>query len=150
MESFWKRWRNEYLLSLREFHHCKPQNQRQATVKKGDVLLIKDENVSRGKWKTTVVGELIESNDGEIRGASVRLVNTKGKLTRLKRPLQLLYPIEVNSDEEDRGKTLNISTNELPLDIEDHERPPRRTAAIHADFRRRMIDHPTDDQWGEC
>ena len=150
LESFWKRWRNEYLLSLREFHHCKQQNQRQAAVKKGDVVLVKDENVIRGKWKTAVVEELIESNDGEIRGAIVRLVNTKGTLTRLKRPLQLLYPIEVNSDEEDRGNTLNISIDEPPLNTEDHERPPRRVAAMNAYLKRRIIDHPTDDQWGEC
>eukprot|EP00112_Aurelia_sp_Birch-Aquarium-sp1_P019023 Seg4627.3 transcript_id=Seg4627.3/GoldUCD/mRNA.D3Y31 product="hypothetical protein" protein_id=Seg4627.3/GoldUCD/D3Y31 len=150
LESFWKRWRNEYLLSLREFHHCKEQNKRQAGIKKGDVVLVKDENVIRGKWKTAVVEDLIESNDGEIRGASVRLVNTKGTLTRLKRPLQLLYPIEVNSDE-DRGKTLDISLNEEPpLNVEEHTRPPRRVAAMNADLIRRTIDHPVDDQWGEC
>ena len=41
-------------------------------------MLVENENVLRGKWKTAVVEELIKGSDGEIRGASVRLVNTKG------------------------------------------------------------------------
>ena len=122
LENFWKRWRNEHLLILWEFHHCKEQNERQSCIKKGDVVLVKDENVIRGKWKTAVVEELIKGSDGEIRGASVRLVNTKGTFSHLKRTLHLLYPTEIYSNED-------------------------RVAAMNADLLRRTIDHPLDDQW---
>jgi len=55
----------------------------------GDVILIK-ENLPRGRWKTSVIHELIKGRDQVVRLAKV-LVSPK---TYLHRVLNLLYPNE--------------------------------------------------------
>ena len=58
----------------------------------GEVVLIKEENLPRGSWKTARVSNLIFSEiDGVPRAA--KLSTIKGKL--LKRPFKDLYPLEV-------------------------------------------------------
>ena len=79
--------------------------------------------------------ELIPSKDNQIRGAKVRVVNNRGTFTRLRRPIQSLFPLEVNHHQE-QGKNINS----LPVDGENDrlmieekpERPPRRLAAQNA------------------
>ena len=44
---FWKHWRNEYLHKLPVHHKWTMQK---PSIMIGDVVLISDENVSRGKW----------------------------------------------------------------------------------------------------
>eukprot|EP00794_Sanderia_malayensis_P018748 gene18748-20637_t len=103
---FWKRWTDEYLINLREQHSSKEVNEMQQSVKRGDVVIVKDVNLPRGRWKVAVVEELIVSEDKQVRGAVIRLVNTKGTFTRLRRSVQHLYPIEVTANDE-RGKKLS-------------------------------------------
>jgi hypothetical protein len=55
-----------------------------------DKVLIKDD-VSRGQWKFGKVTTLNSSRDGNIRSANLLTSSRKVK----KRPLNLLYPIEV-------------------------------------------------------
>ena len=135
---FWRRWSNEYLLSLREHHHSRENNEKGRNIESGDIVIVKDGNCCRGEWKVAVVEELIPSKDKEIRGAKIRVVNSRGTLTR---PIQSLFPIEVNHREQGR----NIHS--LPVDQENNEviieekpaRPPRRLAAQNADLLRRLI-----------
>jgi hypothetical protein len=47
---FWERWRKEYLTNLRE-HHRSKREKRDSNVKKGDVVLVFDENLRRRFWK---------------------------------------------------------------------------------------------------
>ena len=44
------------------------------------------------------VNELISGLDGKTRAAVVRIVEKAGKITRVRRPLQKLYPIELQSE----------------------------------------------------
>ena len=55
---FWKRWRNEYLVNLREFHHAK-LGHAVRQVKVGDVITVFEENKKREEWKLAVVVRLI-------------------------------------------------------------------------------------------
>ena len=106
---FWKIWRDEYLLSLRE--------QRKSVLKSGriisdtspnigDVVLLKDD-VPRCCWNMGKIVNLVTSKDGNIRSAKVKLHT--GRVVG--RPLSILFPIEtsVNSDSvcEDRLKMYN-------------------------------------------
>eukprot|EP00794_Sanderia_malayensis_P016509 gene16509-18160_t len=52
---FWKRWTNEYLINLREQHSSKEVNEMQQSAKRGDVVIVKDVNLPRGRWKVAVV-----------------------------------------------------------------------------------------------
>ena len=121
---FWSRWSNEYLLNLREFHHLKGKNLGRAEVQEGDVVVVKETDAPRSSWKLAVVEKLIPSKDDEIRGATIRVVNGKGKLTRLNRPLKVLFPLEVSQKEDKKDKV----------------RRPRREAAMNADAIRRAVD----------
>ena len=92
LNTFWKLWFDEYVLSLRERtqkHLKAPRTQSSTQPTKGDVVLLK-ESSPRGTWKLAVVEELISSTDGEIRAAKVRTAS--GKL--LNRTRNFLYPLE--------------------------------------------------------
>ena len=91
---FWNRWRKEYLTDLRE--HPKLRSKSIETIEKGSVVLLQDDNVKRGIWKSAVVEELIVEKDKVVRGATVRKYG-RGKPERLTRPLQRLYPLEITA-----------------------------------------------------
>ena len=77
MTTFWTRWRREYLLNLREFHHQPlkgPLARRDCSVKIGDVVLI-HENLPRSRWRLAPVEKLIDGRDGWCRAAQVKLAN---------------------------------------------------------------------------
>ncbi|XP_061176062.1 uncharacterized protein LOC133185013 [Saccostrea echinata] len=100
LDTFWKTWRDEYLLSLRERTSYKLKGKRiqhNRPVKIGDVVLIK-EDLPRGSWKIGKICDLTVSQDGQFRSGKVMLPNKR----TLNRPLNLLYPIECN-DNSDHG-----------------------------------------------
>ena len=97
---FWARWKNEYLLSPRELHRLKSTNQKGAEVQEGDVVVVKESGASRNTWKLAVVEQLITSGENEVRGAAARVVNGRGRLSRINRPLKTLYPLEVMQQKE--------------------------------------------------
>ena len=86
---FWQRWREEYLqqLSVRQ----KWVNE-QPALKIGDVVLISEDKVSRGKWPLGRVDELLPGRDGLI-----RTVVLKTKKGLLRRPVQSLHRLEASS-----------------------------------------------------
>lgn len=47
---FWKRWRKEYLLELRNSHRNVTQHSSNRVVSIGDVVIVHDEDQPRGKW----------------------------------------------------------------------------------------------------
>lgn len=94
LDEFWRIWREEYLVSLRERTQTFLKGGRIVShniPNIGDIVLIKD-NTPRGSWKIGKVQELIYSKDKEIRSAKILLPSQKV----LGRPLKLLYPIECN------------------------------------------------------
>ena len=64
-------------------------------VSVGDVVLIYDEDHPRILWKLAKVESLLKGSDGAVRGARVRVRRGNG-FTVLNRPVQHLYPLEVN------------------------------------------------------
>ena len=57
LEHFWRRWRDEYLVNLREHHqNIKSPAEEVASPKVGEVVIVKDTGiVPRGQWKLGVV-----------------------------------------------------------------------------------------------
>ena len=137
-DRFWRRWRHEYLLELREQHRraqSTPGCSRPISV--GEPVVIYDEDHPRGIWKLGRVQELIRSADGEVRAARVVAMSGDGKKTTLKRAIQHLHPLEVrseasavNSDNlEDRtidGQDQDVQEPETPPS--QPRRPTRRAA----------------------
>ena len=64
----------------------------------GDVVIVKDEHLPRGHWKLGVVQKVLTGRDGLTRAAVVKVAGSNRQQSTLKRPIQLLYPLEIRSD----------------------------------------------------
>ncbi|XP_028394458.1 uncharacterized protein LOC114518652 [Dendronephthya gigantea] len=119
IQHFWKRWRQEYLTSLREFHRTTGNNTTEICV--GDVVQVHDDT-KRINWRLAVVESLIKGGDGLVRAA-----NIKTSTGRTNRPITKLYPLEVRSNSTATEETQttfdkdldeeNPSTNPQPHDV---------------------------------
>ena len=121
LEHFWRRWKKEYLLELREAHrHAKhpPKETTCGRIMVGDLVLVHEDSRPRGFWKIAKVESLIRGTDGEVRGAVVKLHSSDNRSTVLRRPLQLLYPLEVRQRLDDQ-----VSNSNEDRDITDHDVP---------------------------
>jgi hypothetical protein len=115
LNEFWKIWRDQYLVSLRERLQTQLKSGR-ITAKTipsvGDVVQIK-ENLPRGSWKIGRIVELVTSNDGEIRSAKVQLPSKR----LIGRPLNLLYLLECDKNLtfiDDKGDTNSEKSEKKP------------------------------------
>ena len=96
LDQFTKQWRQEYLLALREYHHCRNEKQRvDNRIKTGDIVVMKEDHTERCWWKLGRVIELLKGRDELVRGARVQVLNNERKPTVLCRSLQHLIPLEV-------------------------------------------------------
>ena len=120
LNSAWKMWRDEYLLSLRERYQMFLKSSRiksNVFQRKNQIVHIKDK-MPRGSWRIARVVEPIIGRDGQIRSA--KLILPSG--ITLTRPLNLLYPLETSipnddekKDEEDKVEDMNRN------DVKDEE-----------------------------
>ncbi|CAB4018554.1 Hypothetical predicted protein [Paramuricea clavata] len=139
MNHFWTRWRDEYLMELRNSHRGKNDNGK-GTIRAGDIVVVHDESQPRACWRLGKVERLINGEDGNVRGAIV-IISPKGKRpTTLKRSVRLLYPLEVRSDSE--AEENRYGKNELDEAIGNEMnqvevKRPRREAAKRGEERRR-------------
>ena len=83
---FWDRWMREYLPSLTV---RKKWTQEMTPLKENDVVLITDDNVTRGQWRLGKVVQTFPGTDGLIRTARIQ---TKRGLVN--RPVQRLHLLE--------------------------------------------------------
>ncbi|XP_017469384.1 PREDICTED: uncharacterized protein LOC108361294 [Rhagoletis zephyria] len=86
-QTFWRRWMLEYLptLTRRTKWH-----QRVKPIAIGDVVIICDDNESRGEWKRGIVLEVYPAPDGQVRSALV-----KTSSGNLRRPASKLAVLDV-------------------------------------------------------
>ena len=140
LRHFWKRWRSEYLISLRDTHkytNITGNGKRYAAM--GDIVLVHDENHPRTFWKLGRVENLIEGHDGLVRAAVVRVASESGTTT-LRRPVQLLYPLEMN----DLGVE-ETENAEKVVEVERTPTRPRRNAAEIAKLKMCLQTEEFDD-----
>ncbi len=88
---YWKMWRNEYLDALR-LSDRRATTERIKSVSVGDVVLVKDD-LPRLLWRAARVQRVLHGRDGHIRAAVLKTISKTGVI-ELKRPVQLLYPLE--------------------------------------------------------
>ena len=92
LHTCWRRWKHEYLTALRE-RHSLIHNTPKYEVKAGEVVIIKTDDKNRGKWPLAIVESLFPGPDDVTRAVQLR---TKNGL--LERPVQHLYPLEMQCD----------------------------------------------------
>lgn len=83
----------------------------------GDIVLLYDDALPRSFWKLARVLELITGRDGKTRGAVVEVPAKNSGTTTLRRPLQLLYPLEVVMISTSKKDSLLNSLLNSPLKI---------------------------------
>ena len=100
LNHFWRRWRSEYLSELRESHRHGTKNAKITNITAGEVIVIHDDSLPRGLWKLGRIQEVFPGADGLPRSALVRVASRGKQHTLLKRPIQLLYPLEIPNPED--------------------------------------------------
>ena len=131
LDHFWRRWKREYLLELREFHRTGQRGGGSCELRPGEVVTVYDENHPRGMWRLGRVESLLPGTDGRVRGVSVRVVSKSGRVDILRRPVQHIYPLEIRPTEpvETSPTVEDAPTPEVPKPIRSR---PVRKAAVRA------------------
>ena len=133
------------MIELRNAHRHQSQKDASTAISIGDVVIVHDENQPRGKWRVGNILDLIAGADSCIRGAVVEVRSKGEKSVKLKRPLQRLYPleIEIQCEVPVRQASEDFPSQNPDLDTTKVEQPvarqsrPRRVAAVEADRRRK-------------
>ena len=79
---------------------------RKPTFKVGDVVCVYKDKAPRQLWSMGVVKSLITGRDGYHRGAVVR-VRSGDRVVEMTRPLNRLYPVEVESQVREERQNRN-------------------------------------------
>ena len=126
-----KRFYNEYILALRERHQYDRQSHHPhlQNVSIGDIVLVKDVNLTRLCWKKGRITKLIKGNDGLVRGVT----KCSALIVRYN-----IIPLELK-DIQQSNKNIEIidNANSEPAIRYDEPRP-RRVAAVNADILTRL------------
>ena len=112
LNQFWKRWKSEYLLKLRDCHHYNIGNPNARPVSIGDVVLVHDRQ-PQCLWQLAKVVETLPGRDGKIRGALLKVASAI-QPTVLRHPVQLLYPLEINAPTEPSENFQSPQRPDLP------------------------------------
>ena len=100
----WKRWKNEYLKSLREKHNIQSEKQKPSPLSTRDIVITKGPKRNRNHWTIGIVDSLILGKDGVTKAAKVQ----SGKST-LEKVIQRSYPLELccNGKSQDQIKVID-------------------------------------------
>ena len=110
-------------------------------IQEGDIVLIKEDNLKRNQWKMGLVKKFIQGKNRVARAAKVR-ISSKGKEETLNKPLQTLFPLEIQKVGKEDGEEEwnkgdmggNVERNEtVPLPR------PQRAAAKDASWKTCMM-----------
>ena len=103
--------RKEYLTDLKESHRTLLAKRKTSdVVKNGEVVVVHDDNLSRGQWRLGRIEEVIKGSDGQVRGARVRMQTKTGRSAVLQRSVQLLYPLEIYCQPRNDSNQDDVST----------------------------------------
>ena len=97
LNHFQKSWRNEHLIELQHAHYYRNQNDTDRTVPVGDVVVVHQDEPRR-KWHVGKMLDLVIGSDDCSRGVVVQVRSKGGKHTKLRCPVQRLYPLEIQSE----------------------------------------------------
>ena len=126
---FWKRWKREYLLELREAHRYHRGAVNAAQIKVGDVVVVHTSDQPRAFWRLGRVTKLVKGNDDRVRGAVLKVSGEGRQATMLERPIQLLYPLETSEVEPCSDQHGTPDKKTLPEEEPQRCDRPRRAAA---------------------
>ena len=102
-------------------------------------MIVHDESLPRSFWELSCVQKLIVGQDGETRGATLRVINKKGKSALMNRPVQLLYPMEIHVTENESTEQRMAGQDDSEPMAQPRSQPrPQRSAAKRGEEWRRL------------
>ena len=140
LKHYWNRFTKEYLPSLQEYHRCTQEGRKQKKPETGEVVIVHEENTPRQCWKLGRITEVHRSTDKVIRGITLKVVTKSGKVHKLRRPVQKIFPLEF-LDKPEQTTQVKSDSQKSEVKSEVKERPPRRVVSQNADFFRRLIQN---------
>ena len=137
---------------MRESHRYLATPKNKPPIREGDVVLVEDRDQPRGFWRLARVQKLLTGKDDQVRGAEVRVSTPTGQIT-LRRPVQVLYPLELKDPLTQRVPVETVAgSEEAPADPnitqssgEREPRPSRRAAAQARELFRTLAIDLADD-----
>ena len=146
LEKFWRRWKREYLLELRNFHRAAQPSGMPHSLRVGEIVTIYDDSHPRGMWRLGRIETLIPGTDGIVRGVTVKVTSRSGRPSVIRRPIQHIYPMEVKSSSVPTDNTDAVLNNDRHVTLADKS-PTRslskRRAALEA--RDKILGSTLDD-----
>ena len=107
-----------------------------AKPKVNDIVIIYEENIPRQFWKLGRIVEIYKSNDGREHGAKVKVGKTNQLIDR---PLNKLFPLELNSNNDNNTNDSNNVNNSDDNDTKERVSRPKRAAAIVGEMKRKFL-----------
>jgi hypothetical protein len=101
---FWKQWSSQYLHTLQQRYKWKFQ---QNNLKIGDIVIIKEANISPSKWPLAKVTVIHPSSDGNVRAITLK----KSTGSELKRTIHTVVPLPNEEEHASTIETRNINTH---------------------------------------
>ena len=137
LEQFIKQWRTEYLTSLREQISAMASIRGSgSSISEGDIAIVKGDSTPRAFWRLAQVEQLLPGKDGKTRSAIIMLGGCNSGTVR--RPIELIVPIEVRSKLSDNSQTKEVlAGQEHTTSDKVTEGRSQRTSAIVGEFKRR-------------
>ncbi|GFS81490.1 integrase catalytic domain-containing protein [Trichonephila clavipes] len=89
LKQLWRRWKEQYLLQLKTANHFKTLSVHK-NLKLNDVVLVDGNVKSKLLWELGIIKEIFIGRDDNVRSCLVKTF--KGLF---KKPIQLLYPLEI-------------------------------------------------------
>ncbi|GFQ65433.1 integrase catalytic domain-containing protein, partial [Trichonephila clavata] len=89
LKQLWRRWKEQYLLRLKTVNHFKTPSVHK-NLKLNDIVLVEGNVKSKLLWELGIIKEIFIGRDNNVRSCLVK--TSKGLF---KKPIQLLYPLEL-------------------------------------------------------
>ncbi len=105
-------------------------------------MIVKDNHLPHSQWKLGIVREIMKGQNGLTRAATAKVASRDRQHSMLRRPIQLLYLLEIHSASTETSPSVSLlrpePTEDLPERVEVNKRArPKRAAAKRADEARR-------------
>ncbi|EFP13529.1 hypothetical protein CRE_10496 [Caenorhabditis remanei] len=169
IKRFWNIFIRDYLKQTKNFQSVAQPNRAHSNLIKpilGEVVLLVDENVPRGKWKMGIITELLKGRDGEIRSVRVRTTQKRKKrdgtlpykpfkIQEITRPLRLVIPLELRpqpKEEDEKIETKTVTVNLARIKEPKFKQTEKRMfrpviETQNEDFRKNLQRRPKFSLW---
>eukprot|EP00794_Sanderia_malayensis_P004439 gene4439-5032_t len=113
LSQFFNQWKTEYLTSLRERASRVSSKSSLRVPRQGEIVSIAKDKIPRQRWAMGKITKVFHGKDNIIRAVELKTSDSAGKSIIIKRPIQRLYPLEVDVEENKQDE--KSSEQDMPI-----------------------------------